>query len=330
MGNRRWLGLLVAVVCACGSASDDGDGEASAESVTTTKISLAVGIERKRAATADPKDDAAVQRASLHLGNAYWMALLANASYAATEDAVRANVTSLGVPANDVRVFLNTCTRAVAYFATVGDAQVLAFRGTEPNEIETLLADADSLKIRWREGYVHEGFLAQFASVWLAMPGCGVPEGIGSYVAARRKNNLYVTGHSLGAALATLALRELQVDDRKPPVSALYTFGSPKTGDTMFAEAVAFAARGKTSIFRFVYADDPVTVIPRNLVLADMIHYMHVSYGDTEDTFQVWFDKQDIEVSSFVLRAAVIPDDHMPVHYPAGIAVHAKKRGELK
>lgn len=44
---------------------------------------------------------------------------------------------------------------------------------------------------------------------------------------------LYITGHSMGAAIATLAAIHLQQDGM--PVESLYTFGCPRVGNQAFA-----------------------------------------------------------------------------------------------
>jgi predicted lipase len=52
---------------------------------------------------------------------------------------------------------------------------------------------------------------------------------------------LFITGHSLGAALATLCAARLQYDElpqraQIPPVHAVYTYGSPRAGDMAFKD----------------------------------------------------------------------------------------------
>jgi predicted lipase len=73
--------------------------------------------------------------------------------------------------------------------------------------------------------------------------------------AVRRNPNLpwWFTGHSLGAALATLAAR------RFGRALALYTYGSPKVGDAAF---VAQVARSVVTHYRFVNHRDIATRFP--------------------------------------------------------------------
>ena len=51
---------------------------------------------------------------------------------------------------------------------------------------------------------------------------------------------LYVTGHSLGGALATLfaAVRMLEMNDEDPTLGGVFTFGQPRVGDAAFARYV--------------------------------------------------------------------------------------------
>jgi len=60
----------------------------------------------------------------------------------------------------------------------------------------------------------------------------------------------FYTGHSLGAALATLAAHH-----RRP--QAVYTFGSPRVGDAAF-----LASFGGTAIYRVVNSRDLVATLP--------------------------------------------------------------------
>jgi len=96
---------------------------------------------------------------------------------------------------------------------------VLAFRGTEPKEFSDIKADLKA----WKrpsdtEGMMHAGFYDYLERIWEhAEAYCSTP--------ARKKKELYICGHSLGGAMATLAASRLS--DR---VVACYTYGSPRVG----------------------------------------------------------------------------------------------------
>ena len=99
---------------------------------------------------------------------------------------------------------------------------VLAFRGTGVN-IRDVATDLHALLAPWSAGgQVHQGFAEALTGAW---------DAVAAALASVTGRRLF-TGHSLGAALATLAA------SRHSP-QALYTFGSPRVGDLAFAEAMA-------------------------------------------------------------------------------------------
>lgn len=65
---------------------------------------------------------------------------------------------------------------------------------------------------------------------------------------------LYVTGHSQGGAVATLATKMLELAGIA--VAATYTFAAPRPGDS------AFAASVQTPVFRLEFGDDIVPHVP--------------------------------------------------------------------
>ena len=116
---------------------------------------------------------------------------------------------------------------------------VLVFRGTL--DIRDWLANLHILPWRWPGGgFVHGGFAEALDAVWdeiaAALEQVRVP--------------LFYTGHSLGAALATLAAA------RMPP-HAVYTFGSPRVGDAGFARHLA-----DVPVYRLVNHCDLVPTVP--------------------------------------------------------------------
>jgi len=99
---------------------------------------------------------------------------------------------------------------------------VLAFRGTLG--LRGWLADFDFPPVDWEgEGKVHKGFKGQLDVVWEE-----VPTELNSMDVA-----VFYTGHSLGAALATLAAARRFLEGGTPP-AALYSFGSPRVGTMGF------------------------------------------------------------------------------------------------
>jgi len=70
---------------------------------------------------------------------------------------------------------------------------------------------------------------------------------------------LYVTGHSLGGALATMFAADFAVKYPETAVTC-YTFGTPRVGDAQFAEAVTNIPN--VSISRINNVDDIITEYP--------------------------------------------------------------------
>lgn len=84
---------------------------------------------------------------------------------------------------------------------------------------------------------------------------------------------LYLTGHSLGGAMAVLFASMLVNNDNPEyqqiaaKLKAVYTFGQPMVGDQRFAQAATdqFNNAG-TSVVRYVYKRDPVPLLPPRTV----------------------------------------------------------------
>src|SRR6266702_64455 len=74
--------------------------------------------------------------------------------------------------------------------------------------------------------------------------------------------SLTLCGHSLGAALTTLLALDLAANTRHTDLS-LYTFASPRTGDSRFAEVFN---RLVPRTYRIAYRSDLVTEIPPNFM----------------------------------------------------------------
>ena len=129
-------------------------------------------------------------------------------------------------------------------FAVVSAARtaLIVFRGTRSNSIRDLNTDLSFLPTNWAgRGNVHNGF---WASLQAVLPRIQV------WLDNVRPSRLIVTGHSLGAAQATL-LAGIHGE------AELVTFGSPRVGDAKFA--ASFSGR---KMERYVDCLDFVTRVP--------------------------------------------------------------------
>jgi hypothetical protein len=126
---------------------------------------------------------------------------------------------------------------------------VLSFRGTDALDPTDILTDVEYKLTPWpRGGNVHEGFAHALATV---RPGIDA-------VLAAISCRLLITGHSLGAGLATLLASDL---NPTRPNTELYTFGSPRCGDATFAATVP-----TTLSHRYVDCCDVITRIPLSIM----------------------------------------------------------------
>lgn len=165
---------------------------------------------------------------------------------------------------------------------------MLAFRGTERDDpldsitdALTLLVDEPDYSIAPNEYQkalrhlqfieqlfegerclVHAGFQKALNQVWP-----DVHNWISSYRKQYSTNEICFTGHSLGAALATLAVSRFGGRN-----ASLFTFGSPRAGNEAFCNRVRRAA--DLGVFRFGNGSDPVAHVPIHDVF-----YRHIEAG---------------------------------------------------
>lgn len=203
--------------------------------------------------------------------NALFLATASNLAYDAPEVGVPAFREQLGLEAAFCKA-----GNTQAYVATNAEHMVVAFRGTEsPATLDglkdMLLNDARNLLIvpagRLGTDFIaagvgarmHQGFINGLAEIW---------DLIFERVSQEQKASerpLWLTGHSLGGALALLAgwlfLR------RFINVHQIYTFGAPMIGNKEATAAFDKELKGK--IFRYVNPEDPVPQLPTLSLLAN-------------------------------------------------------------
>ena len=202
------------------------------------------------------------------LVNAWWLAEAATLVYA-DEDFVRFYFKKAGLP--DVVFFNRLGTQC---FAASNDRfALIAFRGSEiwkkreGFELKKILADLktdiDFRPAAWApQGKVHQGFKDALEEIW--------PDLFAHLTKLDREGiNIWVTGHSLGAALATLC------GARYGKVRGVYSFGSPKVGDEEFRRHL------DVSIYRVVNNDD---IVPRLFIPGPYVHVGELELLDENGT----------------------------------------------
>ena len=126
------------------------------------------------------------------------------------------------------------------------DALVVAFCGTDPPRIQDWAVNFDALAAT---GGVSMGFgrvAQEFAPL------------VQAHLAGNPGLKLFLTGHSLGGALAVAAASVL--DQKGCNVEGVYTFGMPRAGDPTFQND--YDGRLGARTFRFVHGDDLVPTVP--------------------------------------------------------------------
>lgn len=146
---------------------------------------------------------------------------------------------------------LDPATDTNGFIALHEKLLVVSFRGT--SGFRDFVTDGDIRRVRpdWAAGGVHSGFKTALDSVWSQVTSkLGPP--------AAQQKDIWVTGHSLGAALAQLAALRLTRAGYR--VQRVYTFGTPRIGDKDFV--ADYDRRLGSQSFPHVNWRDVVTRVP--------------------------------------------------------------------
>ena len=187
-----------------------------------------------------------------------------------------------------------------------GTITLLSFRGTESDDPTDLVSDAFAIPLKWiGSGLAHAGFARALSLVH-------------DDVAAtleQIETPLMITGHSLGAALATLAASLWRP-------GSLITFGSPRVGDSEFCSSL-----DGVDVQRFVDCCDIVTRVPPTLKLYEHVgrlHYINAAGTIIQNpgTDEIYDDRMSARESyvmkyTFARGNVAVRDlaDHAPVNY---------------
>ena len=162
-----------------------------------------------------------------------------------------------------------------------GRVAILCYRGTPPTSLITWLTDAniDPTRIHIpspdgsREGYVHSGFYRNVRATRYeilnalkrAIDGHSVRPDGGKL--ANELQALYITGHSLGAASASMLALMLVVEPAYQQaivsrLKAVYTFGGPMLASPELARDCNQNQFLRERVIRYVYTNDIVPQLP--------------------------------------------------------------------
>lgn len=175
---------------------------------------------------------------------------------------------------------------------------VVAFRGTEQARWKDLRTDLMLVPAGLnperiggdfkQEIQVHSGFLSAYDSVRTRI--ISLIKLLVGYIDDGREMQLkwhvYVTGHSLGGALATLLALELsssQLAKRGVISVTMYNFGSPRVGNKRFAEV--YNEKVKDS-WRVVNHRDIIPTVPRLMGYCHVAQPVYLAAGDIRNALE--------------------------------------------
>lgn len=229
--------------------------------------------------------------------NAWWLCELSRLIY--RQDPDEAGASALpptrseilhGVGLKEIRSYCygtDYCALVTPNIEASAPFAVLVFRGTMG--FKSWPSNLNSSLRSWPGGgSVHVGFKTGFNGLWQIIE--PVFSGI--------NRPLFITGHSLGGALAVLAASML-------PEAVVYTFGAPKTGDAAFARSLEH-----TRIYRVENDHDIVPSMPPFSI--------HSNFRHVGVPIRLIDDSQRGTVSCSPRRWVDPPSilsDHAPVNY---------------
>ena len=142
--------------------------------------------------------------------------------------------------------FFNRDGSQAFIFETDSDC-VIVCRGTEPNEWNDIKADVNAASVVAETiGRVHKGFKQEVDDLWPQL----------EVALQRNEKTLWIAGHSLGGAMATICASRCRLSHIQSNPIELYTFGSPRVGNKRYVNYAVVVH------IRWVHNNDIVTRVP--------------------------------------------------------------------
>jgi hypothetical protein len=201
---------------------------------------------------------------------------------------------------NDISWISDPVTDTQAFIAFNDEYAVLVFRGTEATSIKDIRTDTKARLVSSKsKGLVHEGFQEAFDSV---------EETINERLKSDQLKDkpLYIAGHSLGGAIATIATRDFKSPIR---IAASYTFGSPRVGNEDWINRI------KSPVYRLVNAADSVTMLPPGSIPMSGLAFIVGLIPSFGEQIKSWLSKYNGYTHAGNMRYLTnsIPNDHKEV-----------------
>ena len=240
-------------------------------------------------------------------------AKIAQLAYSDDVKAVKKEALKLGF--NEIEFYNNDGAQA---YRLQNDADmVIACRGTQPTCFNDIKADLKAAPVMAETiGRVHRGFKKEVDDLW--------PMVKEDLTHKRNQNHtVWFTGHSLGAAMATVMASRCEDDTSMPHVEELYTYGSPRVGWHKFVDSISCKHQ------RWVNNNDIVTRVPLKIMgytHDGCEHYMN-AYGQVrkmtkwqrvKDRWRgMWMGIKKGSIDNF--------SDHSMANYIANLEAHLKE-----
>lgn len=164
-------------------------------------------------------------------------------------------------------------TKAFIAYDNELESTVVSFRGTEPLSIKNWISDLDFIKEPYKlcnSCEVHAGFYNIYKSIREDL--------IFNYNKYIKKygNKVYITGHSLGGAIAHHFVADLKSNNFDLRKTIVYTFGMPRTGNKNFSNYLSDVVH-----YRVTHNADPVP------------HILLIDLGFWHTSQEIWYTEDN-------------------------------------
>lgn len=201
-------------------------------------------------------------------------------------------------------------TDSQSFMVTNRETIIISVRGTEGLISHDMIQNSKFIrqpcpKALASAGSVHGGFLQAFEYLWPVVKGYCDKHLKGSSEVKR----IFVTGHSLGGAMATLLACAINLRFEDNPVT-LYTYASPRVGDIEFARHWNHLVPH----LRHVYRNDIIPAVPpADLGYHHFGHLQQMSLVKCESTIYPWIGDYGLhQMESTIERKRRYKGDNAP------------------
>jgi hypothetical protein len=208
---------------------------------------------------------------------------------------------------NIIETFWDNKTSTFCYFGKYNNSNeyVLAFEGSQDNR--DLLIDLQIAQLvpykHYPDAKVHSGFWKSYLAI---------ADEIHKLLISYNVKNIFVTGHSLGGALATIASLDI-VEELGIKNVSMVSLGAPRVGNAGYADLYASMLN---NYYRLTHASDTVVHLP----------YMYLNYKHIPH--EIFYPKQTPETYS--KRALKTPKKASFVVYDTLVYVECEMPESLK